>query len=144
MAKITKIDANACKELRAILDEKLKNILKDELGITLDFGNGSFNSDSITFKCRVAIEGAMSENDRSLELVKPYKSYLDFDKVAEFDGYKFKIIGYRVKARTKPWLCKDLNSGKDYVLTNQEVDKHFRFVGSIHTTPFPKDDSNAR
>ena len=103
--KITKIDANACKQLRTILNEKLHNIL-DELGVTLEFGNGSYNSDSITFKCRVAIEGAMSENDRSLELVKPYKSYLDFNKVAEFNGYKFTIIGYRTKARTKPWLCK--------------------------------------
>ena len=131
--KITKIDANACKQLRIILDEKLKNILKDELGITLEFGNGSFNSDSVTFKCRVAIEGAMSENDRSLEFIRPYKSYLDFNKIAEFDGYKFTIIGYRTKARTKPWLCKDLYSGKVYVLTNQEVDKHFR-----------KDDSDAR
>jgi len=131
--KIIKIDANACKQLRTILNEELHNILKDDLGITLEFGNGSYNSDSINFKCRVAIEGAMSENDRSLELVKPYKSYLDFNKVAEFDGYKFTIIGYRTKARTKPWLCKNLNDGKDYVLTDQQVDKHFR-----------KDDSNAR
>ena len=126
MSKITKIDRATCAKLREHLNRKLSNILKDDLGVTLDFGNASFDSDSVTFKCRIEIEGARSENDKSLDFIKPYKSYLDFNKIAEFDGYKFTIIGYRIKARTKPWLCKDLNSGKDYVLTNEEVDKNFR------------------
>mgnify|MGYP003131894296 CR=1 FL=1 len=126
MTKITSIDRATCTKLRESLNEKLSNILKEELGITLDFGNASFDSDSVTFKCRIAIEGARSENDKSLEFIKPYMSHIDFDKEARIGKYLFKIVGYRNKARTKPWLCRNEFDGKNYVLPQSDIDAHFR------------------
>ena len=126
MTKITKIDRATCTQLREHLNKKLSTILKDELGITLDFGNASFDEDSVTFKCRIEIEGARSENDKSLDFIKPYYSHIDFDKEAKMGKYLFKIIGYRVKARTKPWLCRNQFDGKDYILSQEDIDRNFR------------------
>jgi len=126
MTKITKIDRATCAQLREHLNKKLSNIFKDELGVTLDFGNASYDSDSVTFKCRIEIEGARSENDKSLDMIKPYYSHIDFDKEAKMGKYLFKIIGYRAKARTKPWLCRNLVDGKDYVLSREDIDLNFR------------------
>ena len=126
MTKITSIDRATCSKLRESLNEKLSNIFKEELGITLDFGNASYDSDSITFKCRVAIEGARSENDKSLEMIKPYMSHIDFDKEARIGKYLFKIVGYRTNARTKPWLCLNEFDGKEYVLPQDDIDTYFR------------------
>ena len=126
MTKITNIDRATCGKLREHLNKKLSNILKDELGITIDFGNASFDSDSVTFKCRVALEGARSENDKSLDFIKPYMSHLDFDKEARMGKYLFKIVGYRTKARTKPWVCRNQFDGKDYIISQNDIDKYFR------------------
>ena len=126
MSKITKIDRATCGKLREHLNNKLSNILKDELGITIEFGNASYDSDSVTFKCRIEIEGARSENDKSLDFIKPYNSHIDFDKEVKMGKYLFKIIGYRSKARTKPWLCRNQYDGKDYVLSQEDIDKNFR------------------
>jgi len=124
--KITKIDRATCTKLREHLNKKLSNILKDELGITIDFGNASFDSDSVTFKCRVAIEGAKSEHEKSLDFIKPYMSHIDFDKEAKMGKYLFKIVGHRSKARTKPWVCRNQFDGKDYLLTDDQVELAFR------------------
>jgi hypothetical protein len=126
MSKITKIDRATCAKLREHLNRKLSNILKDDLGVTLDFGNASFDSDSVTFKCRIEIEGARSENDKSLDFIKPYMSHIDFDKEAKMGKYLFKIVGFRSKARTKPWVCRNQFDGKDYLLTQDDLDKNFR------------------
>ena len=126
MTKITKIDRATCSKLREHLNKKLSDILKDELGITLDFGNASYDSDSVTFKCRIEIEGARSENEKSLDDIKPFMSHVDFDKQVKMGKYLFKIIGYRVKARTKPWICRNQFDGKDYLLTKEDIDRNFR------------------
>ena len=126
MTKITKIDRATCAKLREHLNKKLSDMFKDELGITLDFGNASFNEDSVTFKCRIEIEGARSENEKSLDDIKPFMSHVDFDKQVKLGKYLFKIVGYRSRARTKPWVCRNENDGSDYSLSQKDIDTYFR------------------
>lgn len=124
--KITKIDRVTCAKLREHLNKKLSNILKDELGVTIDFGNASYSDDSVTFKCRVEIEGAKSENEKSLDNIKPFMTHIDFDKQVKLGKFLFKIVGFRSRARKNPWVCRDEKDGSDYSLSQKDIDNYFK------------------
>ena len=119
------LDRNKVKQLR----DKLQSILGvqpyflDSYEITV--GNASFNDDEVTFKLNIKVKGAKSQAEKDLEQWSTIHN-LDLTKTARIDGKTFMLSGYRRKARTKPYLMKDMASGNEYIATSDTVKMYFK------------------
>jgi len=57
---------------------------------------------------------------------------LDLEKVSELDGKTFKLSGFRRKARSKPYLIKQVGTDKEYIITTEVAKKYFSKDNAIH------------
>lgn len=128
--KIKTINPQVCKELRVIIDKKL-NSLEKEYGIKFHVGNASYDDDSIKFSFKVTLENAKNEFEKSLERNLQYRNQfeneikLDPNKIVNFGKFKATLVGYKPKARTKPYIIKNVESEDKYVISNECCEKHF-------------------
>ena len=115
-----------------MLDRKTVKYLRDKLqgmveleGYEILVGNASFNDDEVTFKLNIKVKGAKSQSEKDLEQWAEIHN-LDLTKTARIDGRTFILSGYRRKARTKPYLIKDIASGNEYITTSDTVKMYFK------------------
>ena len=115
-----------------MLDRKTVKDLRDKLqgmveldGYEILVGNASFNDDEVTFKLNIKVKGAKSQAEKDLEQWSTIHN-LDLTKTARIDGKTFMLSGYRRKARTKPYLMKDMASGNEYIATSDTVKMYFK------------------
>ena len=127
----TEFNKSNLKVLREELNQRFGDQLQD-LNLEVSFGNASFDSDNVTFKCSISIKGGQSPEEKALQNFVNHAPWfmkdIDLEKVATINGGRqVKISGYRNKARTKPWLAKDINSskGEQFVLTDNDVKRLF-------------------
>ncbi len=117
------LDRNKVKQLR----DKLQSILDVQpyflVSYDLTVGNASFNDDEVTFKLSLRIKGASYTAEKALAQRAGIHN-LDLSKTARMDGKTFILSGYRRKARTKPYLMKDIASGVEYI-TTQDIAKTY-------------------
>ena len=125
---------NWVKELRAELDD----LLNDEdttdnrfSNFIVTVGNASFNDDEVTFKLNLKVKGSKSQSEKDLELYSNMHN-LDLEKVSELDGKTFKLSGFRRKARSKPYLIKQVGTDKEYIITTEVAKKYFSKDNAIH------------
>ena len=131
-----KLDTRIVKELRdtlqRCLDHKLSEIASwVDNGYDVAIGNGSFNDDEVTFKLNVKVKGSKSQSEKDLELYGNMHN-LDLEKVSELDGKTFKLSGFRRKARSKPYLIKQVGTDKEYIITTEVAKKSFSKDNAIH------------
>ena len=125
------LDRDKVKQIR----DKLQSILGvqpyflDSYEITV--GNASFNDDEVTFKLNIKVKGAKSQAEKDLEQWSTIHN-LDLTKTARIDGKTFMLSGYRRKARTKPYLMKDMASGNEYIATSDTVKMYFSKDNALH------------
>jgi len=130
------LDRNKVKDLRhwiqVCLDQKLSEIASwiDD-GYEIQLGNASFNDDEATFKLNIKVKGAKSQAEKDLEQWSTIHN-LDLTKTARIDGKTFMLSGYRRKARTKPYLMKDMASGMEYIATPDTVKMYFSKDNALH------------
>ena len=115
-----------------MLDRKTVKDLRDRLqgmveleGYEILVGNASFNDDEVTFKLNIKVKGAKSQAEKDLEQWSTIHN-LALTKTARIDGKTFMLSGYRRKARTKPYLMKDMASGNEYIATSDTVKMYFK------------------
>ena len=106
------------------LRDKLQSMVEME-GYEVTVGNASFNDDEVTFKLNIKVKGAKSQAEKDLEQWSTIHN-LDLTKTARIDGKTFMLSGYRRKARTKPYLIKDMASGNEYIATSDTVKMYFK------------------
>ena len=106
------------------LRDKLQGMVELE-GYEILVGNASFNDDEVTFKLNIKVKGAKSQAEKDLEQWSTIHN-LDLTKTARIDGKTFMLSGYRRKARTKPYLMKDMASGNEYIATSYTVKMYFK------------------
>ena len=121
-----------------MLDRKTVKDLRDKLqgmigleGYEVTVGNASFNDDEVTFKLNIKVKGAKSQAEKDLEQWAKIHN-LDLTKTARIDGKTFRLSGFRRKARTKPYLMKDIASGNEYIATPDTVKMHFSKDNALH------------
>ena len=116
------LDRQSVKALR----NKVQDILNTEQlnGFNVSVGSASFNQDEVTFKLNLRVLGAKSQSEKDLEFWAKHDD-LDLEKTAKIDGKIFKLSGYRRKARTKPYLMKDIASGSEYIITTDTAKRYF-------------------
>ena len=120
------IDKKTCQVLR----EELQRVIEeskdyDSLNKQFDIkvGNASFDSQEVTFKLTLRLKNA--ESKESMDLNR-YANLYDVvpQKVADVHGIKYKLVGYRVKARKQPFIVLNLTNNKEYLFT-EDMGKRF-------------------
>ena len=126
------IDKKTCQVLR----NKLQRIIEeskdyDSLNNQFDIkvGNASFDSQEVTFKLTLRLKNA--ERKESMDLNR-YANLYDVvpQKVADVHGIKYKLVGYRVKARKQPFIVLNLTNNKEYLFT-EDMGKRFFKKGEV-------------
>ena len=103
--------------------QHLNNNLEDSLeNIIIDIGNCSYNSDNATFKLECRIKGTDTKEESNLKWVIKSGLYnLDLNRTHP----KYKLVGYKAKARKRPFIIEDLINNKRYVINAEETHKMF-------------------
>jgi hypothetical protein len=122
------IDKKTCQvlrnELQRIIEEsKDYDSLNNQFDIKV--GNASFDSQEVTFKLTLRLKNA--ESKESMDLDRYADLYnVEPQKVADVHGIKYKLVGFRVKARKQPFIVLNLTNNKEYLFTEDLGRKHFK------------------
>ena len=122
------IDKKTCQvlrnELQRIIEEsKDYDSLNNQFDIKV--GNASFDSQEVTFKLTLRLKNA--ERKESMDLNRYADLYnVEPQKVADVHGIKYKLVGFRVKARKQPFIVLNLTNNKEYLFTEDLGRKHFK------------------
>ena len=116
--------------LQRCLDYKLSEIaswVEDRYDINV--GNASFDNYEVTFKLTLRAKDVESKESMDLNRFA-YLYDVVPQKVADVHGIKYKLVGYRVKARTKPFIVLNLQNNQEYVFT-EDMGKRFFGKGEV-------------
>tara|TARA_R100001460_G_C3476712_1_gene167839 strand:+ start:195 stop:578 length:384 start_codon:yes stop_codon:yes gene_type:complete len=122
------IDKKTCQVLRNELQKVNDNSsLNDKYDITV--GNASFDSQEVTFKVTLRLKNV--ESKESMDLNRYADLYnVEPQKVADVHGIKYKLVGYRAKARKQPFIVLNLTNNKEYLFT-EDMGKRFFKKGEV-------------
>ena len=94
-------------------------------GCKIDVGNCTYMGGEATFKVTVLLDGAETKEQKYLtDMARLYN--LDTTKIANTQGKKFSLVGYKSKAPKMPWIVQDLLTGNEYKLTNDQAERLFK------------------
>ena len=98
--------------------KQFQNNLKDSIeNVIIDVGNCSYSATNATFKIEVRIEGADTKEFSDLKWVIDSGLYdLDLDRYHP----QYKLVGYKTKARKRPFIIEDRNE-KRYVIDRDQA-----------------------
>ena len=116
--------------LQRCLDYKLSEIaswVEDRYDINV--GNASFDNYEVTFKLTLRAKDVESKERMDLNRYADLYN-VEPQKVADVHGIKYKLVGYRVKARTKPFIVLNLQNNQEYVFT-EDMGKRFFGKGEV-------------
>ena len=117
-----KLTRKTLQEIRVQLNEVLAKTNIDGIEITL--GNATFDSDNATFKLKLKVEGALSQDEKSLEAMASLMN-LDTTKETTIDGMRCKLVSYKNKAPKFPWVIENLDTNQRYKLQNFQAQAYF-------------------
>ena len=95
----------------------------------INVGNASFDNYEVTFKLTLRAKDVESKESMDLNRFA-YLYDVVPQKVADVHGIKYKLVGYRVKARTKPFIVLNLQNNQEYVFT-EDMGKRFFGKGEV-------------
>lgn len=94
-------------------------------GCKIDVGNCTYMGGEATFKVTVLLDGAETKEQKYLtDMARIYN--LDTTKIANTQGKKFSLVGYKSKAPKMPWIVQDLLTGHEYKLTHDQAERLFK------------------
>mgnify|MGYP003128905680 FL=1 len=94
-------------------------------GCKINVGNCTYLGGEATFKVTVLLDGAETKEQKYLaDMAGLYN--LDTTKIANTQGKKFSLVGYKSKAPKMPWIVQDLNTGHEYKLTHDQAERLFK------------------
>ena len=125
---MTELNKQTVKELRSTLqnfiDHKLSEVaswVEDRYDVKV--GNASFDNYEVTFKLTLRAKDV--ESKESMDLNRYADLYnVEPQKVADVHGIKYKLVGFRVKARKQPFIVLNLTNNKEYLFT-EDMGKRF-------------------
>ncbi len=93
--------------------------------ITIEVGNCSYRGGEATFKVKCLVEGAKTKEQEDLEFyAKLHK--LDLTMIAKLMGEDMSLVGYKSRARKKPWVLQRLRDGAEFVADTNLVEKFYK------------------
>ena len=93
--------------------------------ITIDVGNSSYSGGEATFKVKCILKGAKTREQIDLEYYAEMHG-IDTTAIAKLQGEDMSIIGYKSRARKKPWILQRLRDGAEFVCSDQTATAFFK------------------
>ena len=100
------------------------NMFADKTDIQIEVGNCSYRGGEATFKVKVLMEGAKTREQEDLEFYAELHK-LDLTKIAKLMGEDMSLVGYKARARKKPWVLQRLRDGAEFVADTNLIEKFF-------------------
>ena len=125
MTEFTRSQLNELrKQLQAALDGAVdtENITAD---IKIEVGNCSYSGGEATFKVKCILKGAKTREQIDLEFYAELHG-IDTTAIAKLQGEDMSIIGYKSRARKKPWILQRLRDGAEFVAGDNLVKQFFK------------------
>ena len=107
--------------------KQIRQALQDSIevdGFDIKVGNASFDDSEVTFKLNLRVKGAETREQRDLRTFAEMDK-IDTSKIGEMRGEKYSLIGYRVKAKTRPYIVQNLHNNKEYIFTTAQAQQYF-------------------
>ena len=111
--------------LRKQMQNSLSMFANKTDDLTIEVGNCSYNGGEATFKVKVLLKGAKTREQLDLEFYAELHK-LDLTAVERLMGEDMQLIGYKARARKKPWILKRLRDGAEFVADTNLVERHFK------------------
>mgnify|MGYP001266849683 CR=1 FL=1 len=128
MSNMTKLQI---KSLRLLIETTLTDTLKEK-GFRFELGNASYDSDSVKFTgFRISFADALTQEEKALEQMltmrrqASWEKTLDGNKIGYDRGVGYLLVGYKPRARKKPWLIESVEDGGQYVAPNSMIERMF-------------------
>ncbi|HSG30432.1 MAG TPA: hypothetical protein VLB82_02695 [Thermodesulfobacteriota bacterium] len=129
---ITEINPETIKQIRQIIKDSLSDIMEDN-NLRFELGNGSYDSDSVKFNgFIISLSDAKTEEEKALESeldfrqTSPYAFNLDASIIATEGSRKFKLVGFKKRARKKPFVIQDIKTNDKFVCSESMAVRLFR------------------
>ena len=100
------------------------NVFADKTDIEIEVGNCSYRGGEATYKVKVLMEGAKTREQEDLEYYAELHN-LDLTKIAKLMGEDMSLVGYKARARKKPYVLQRLRDGAQFVADKYTVQKFF-------------------
>ena len=107
--------------------KQIRQALQDSIevdGFDINVGNASFDDSEVTFKLNLRVKGAETREQRDLKTFAEMDK-IDVSKIGEMRGEKYSLIGYRVKAKTRPYIGQNFPNDKEYIFTTAQAQQYF-------------------
>ena len=101
------------------------SLFADKTDMQIEVGNCSYRGGEATFKVKVLMEGAKTREQEDLEYyAELYK--LDLTKIAKLQGEDMSLVGYKARARKKPFVLQRLRDGAEFVADKNLIEKFYK------------------
>ena len=101
------------------------NMFADKTDIQIEVGNCSYRGGEATYKVKVLMEGAKTREQEDLEYYAELHK-LDLTKIAKLMGEDMSLVGYKSRARKKPWVLQRLRDGAEFVADTNLIEKFYK------------------
>ena len=101
------------------------NLFADKTDIKIEVGNCSYRGGEATYKVKVLMEGAKTREQEDLEYYAELHK-LDLTKIAKLQGEDMSLVGYKARARKKPWVLQRLRDGAEFVCEDRLASQFFK------------------
>jgi tRNA splicing ligase len=129
--KIETMNRENAKLIREILQQELTPIL-EAYGLEFEMGNIGYDDDSAKINgFKVKTQGGKTQIQKDLDHDLSWREKftavvtLDADIVHKIEGMQLMLVGFKPRARKRPYIASDINTGKNYDLTTEQAEKWF-------------------
>ena len=132
--KIETMSKGNIQKIRSMIEDSLFVIMEDH-GLKFELGNGSYDSDSVKFNgFRISLVDSLNPEEKALQgqidFRRKYDGLVTLDDsiIAEDRGQQFKLVGFKPRARKKPFIIEDIKTGGRYVCPESMAERLFKEV----------------
>jgi hypothetical protein len=121
------------KNIDVIINKMKKMLNEKELGIKINFGGARYDADSFKVTLEVSLPNAKTKEEKHLEALMRMRNanpkyYRDWDltKIIKIKGVDYTLNGYTNRPNSKkPFIILNLLNNKQYLITEEQVDRLF-------------------
>ena len=128
---ITEINPKTIKQVRQMIKDSLSVIMEDN-NLRFELGNATYDEDSFKFTgFRISLADALTPEQKDLKEIIAMRKKADFYKTLDDTKIGWdrsvasKLVGYKSRARKKPWVIQGVENGQQYVASDSIVERMF-------------------
>lgn len=109
------------------LRNQLQSVLNDAniTDITFDVGNCRYSGGEAKFQVKCLLKGGKTREQEDLEWAAKLHG-IDTTIIAKLQGEDMSIVGYKTRARKKPWILQRLRDGAEFVAGDNLVKQFYK------------------